>query len=120
MTPLRLALVIGAVALPICTVKAEAVVAGDPWAIGYGGRVARNCPGWQLERQEVLAERGVLPRMKPSSDMLAMNGTFQKLYYEGQGAAETDHGRTRDFCRRVPVAAGSRWRRLARVLRRTE
>ncbi len=120
MIPLRLALVIGTAAIPIYTASAEEVAAGDPWAIGYGGQVARDCPGWQLERQEVLAERGVLPRMKPGSDMLAMNGTFQKLYYEGQAAAEADRSRTRNFCRRVPVAAGSRWRRLARVLRRTD
>lgn len=120
MIPLRLALVIGAAAISICTARAEEVVAGDPWAIGYGGQVARDCPGWQMERQEVLAERGVVPRLKQGSDMLAMNGAFQKLYYEGQGAAEADRSRAQDFCRRVPVAAGSRWRRLARVLRRTK
>jgi hypothetical protein len=118
MIPLRLALVIGTAAIPIYTASAEEVVAGDPWAIGYGGQVARDCPRWQVERQEVLAERGVLPRMKPGSNMLAMNGAFQKLYYEGQGAAEADRSRIQDFCRRVPAAAGSRWRRLARVLRR--
>jgi len=103
---------------PLTLAGAEPQVAGDPWAIGYAVQVARDCPGWQVERQQVLAQRGILPRADTGSDLLAMNGPFQRFYYEGQGAAEADRRRVAAFCDRVPAAAGRRWTRLARVLRR--
>ena len=45
--------------------------------------VARSCPGWKVERQEVLAERGVLPRSDPAPDMLSMDGAVDREYRRG-------------------------------------
>lgn len=90
---------------------------GDPWAIGYAVQVARDCPGWEVERQEELARRGILPRWEFGSSTLAPNGAFHRLFYQGQSAAKADRKRVEDFCNRVPAAAANRWPRLAHVLR---
>ncbi len=90
---------------------------GDPWAIGYAVQIARSCPDWQVERQPVLAARGVLPRMDFGSPILAMDGPFSRELYRGQAEAEADHRRHPDLCLHLPRIAGPGWPRLARVMR---
>ena len=89
----------------------------DPWAIGYAVHVARSCPGWEVERQEMLAERGVLTKPDTGGALMPLDGPFQRDYYRGQGDAEKDHDRSTDFCERVSEVAGPKWPRLARVLK---
>lgn len=89
----------------------------DFWAIGYAVSVARSCPGWMVERQEILAERGMLPRSDPASGMLRMDPSADREYLCGQTAAMAAARRHVRFCRNVRTVAGPRWARLSRVLR---
>ncbi len=89
----------------------------DLWAIGYAVEVARSCPEWQVERQEVLAERGILPRSDPASGMLHMDGATDREYLRGLTDASTAARTHPHFCLDVRRVAGAKWRRLARVLR---
>lgn len=91
-------------------------VDGDPWAIGYAVETVRSCSNWTLEPQELLAQRGVLPKPGSETGLTAFDGPFQRDYYRGQADAETDRARRTDFCRNLPGIAGSRWNRLAHVL----
>lgn len=111
----------GLVALAAETAGAQAAgsgaTAGDPWAIGYAVQVARTCPAWEVERQETLAARGILPKPPPGSVLFALDGPFQRGIYRGQADANADSRGRADFCRNLRTVAGARWPRLARVLK---
>ena len=91
--------------------------AGDGWALGFAVQVARTCPVWEVERQEILAARGVLPGQRPGGRLLGFDGPFQREYYRGQDDAQAALRRRADFCDRVRAIAGGNWPRLARVLK---
>ena len=95
----------------------KAGVAGDPWAIGYGVQVTRECPDREVEPQVTLAARGILPLPDTGTDLLAMEGPFQRVLYRAQSEAASDSRRHPDFCSRLAAITGARWPRLARVLR---
>lgn len=88
----------------------------DMWAIGYAVTVAQSCPSWTVERQEVLAERGILPRSDPASGMLRTDRAAERDHLRGQTDAAAAARRHARFCRDVRKVAGSKWPRLSRVL----
>ena len=90
---------------------------GDPWALGYAVQVSRSCPGWEVEPQRTLAERGVLPTGPALASAWAFNSPFQRDYYDGLNDAEVDGRSHPEFCRNVRAVAGPRWSRLARVFK---
>lgn len=121
MTPARVLVTVAlACAAPACVKDRRDArqAAGDPWAVGYAVQVARACPEWQLEPQERLAERGLLPKQASGSALIGFEGPFQREYYRGQADADADRRGRSDFCGRVREVAGPRWARLARVFRR--
>jgi hypothetical protein len=98
---------------------ADAVGAGgDPWAVGYAVQVARVCPEWQVETQQTLAARGLLPQPLAGAALIGFDGPFQRDCYRGQTDADADRSGQKDFCGRLRVVAGPKWARLARVFRR--
>lgn len=122
MTPGRFLFAVAlACATGACVNQRAAIVdpaGGDPWAVGYAVQVARACPNWQLEPQETLAERGLLPQPESGSALIGFEGAFQRDYYRGQTDADEDRRGWDDFCSRIPEVAGPRWARLARVFKR--
>lgn len=121
--PLRRASILLVTAAAVPASAGDARGAGDRvrhadfWSIGYAVQVAQSCPQWVVERQEVLAERGVLPRSDPRSGMLRTSKPDDRERLRGQNEAIADARRHGGFCRDVRAMAGPRWARLSRALR---